>query len=192
MNKSKTWELTISYWPNAAKNNVRPIKSYSYAQTDDYTGYYRPIDFLFNDPPSRDDFGELVAITPWLRNQDFLPVLIANNWPIVSIYCKASQVDLKNETGQVVGQIEVRRQTVYHGHGYHACDVDIATRNKVVNRLPVNKRKAAQQLIFDQENWILEQVSMSETPDQHYVEYKIRCLLYQAGLLKTNPPTQTP
>ena len=63
----------------------------------------------------------------------------------------------------------------------------MATRDGIVNRLPKDKREDAKRLIRNRENYILEQVTTHGSLDQENVAYVIRCLLNEAGLLKTKP-----
>jgi len=190
MRKTETWELTISYWPNATENNVKPVHSRAFVEEDDYPGYYRPTSFDFSSPPSRQDFADLVAIIPYLHGQDFLLVLATNDWPMLSYGMKAASTELQDAQGRIIGKVEVCKQPLYHGGSYSPIGVDMATRDGIVNRLPKDKREDAKRLIRNRENYILEQVTTNGSLEQENVAYVIRCLLNEAGLLKTKPRKQ--
>ncbi len=187
MKKTETWELTISYWPNATVNNVKPVHSHAFVEEDDYPGYYKPTSFDFDYPPSRQDFADLVAITPYLHGQDFLLVLATNDWPMLGYGMKAASTELQDAQGRIVGKVEVCKQPLHHGGSYYPIGVDMKTRDGIVNRLPKDEREDAKRLIRNRENYILEQVTTNGSLDQENVAYVIRCLLNEAGLLKTKP-----
>ena len=112
MNKQDIWRLTVCFWPAAAEAGVAPCVATSYTQEGPQ--FYRPHDFDFTRPPSHEDFLAVVNQTPWMRGweQDLLPVIAKNNWPVVEPCHKAAHEELKTK-GKIVGELRIRRQTLY-------------------------------------------------------------------------------
>jgi len=190
MQRSTIWHLTLSYWQHAIDNNVKPInKSYHFLE-DPYPGYYTPRGYKFQKPPSRADFDSLVQLSPCMQIQDYLPVIAANDWPIIETGYKAASVDLLDDQKRVVGKLEVRRQDVFQNEGYQLPDIDCDMVNRIINRLPKGKRDKARVLILHRVNFIRERILCEVEgweANQENVAYVIRQLLHSEGLLKTKP-----
>lgn len=109
MKRHDYWTLTIHFWPAATEAGVQPVKANAY---EDGPQFYRPDAIDFDHPPSREEFLEVTQAIPWMGvwQDTLLPIVASNPWPMIDMAHKAAHVDLKNEQGQIVGQLEVRRQ----------------------------------------------------------------------------------
>ena len=77
MTKTIYWRLTIHFWPRAAEAGVRPVVSNGFEAGEQF---YRPRDIDFQNPPSREEFLEVVGQIPWMQAvwYDLLPILARN------------------------------------------------------------------------------------------------------------------
>ena len=120
------WELEVSFYVQAAEHGVRPVRSMGFGSvptdpTDPlYWAHYRPHSFYFRHPPSRESFWTLVSQTPWMHHfrDDYKPIVDANDWPMIDCCLKAAHVHLHDSQGRRVGEIQVRRRTIYLNRMY--------------------------------------------------------------------------
>ena len=120
MDITSDWKLTIHHWPRATDAGVRP-QLYTGFSLDECPALYRPTELVFSHPPSREDLLVVVARTPWMASwqETLLPVLAQNQWQIITAGYKGASVEFKDDSGRVVGRVEVWRQD-------HHCNVPYA------------------------------------------------------------------
>jgi hypothetical protein len=120
MNRQDLWELTIHDWLHCMEAGVKPVVMCSFL--DEGPQYYRPTSILFDNPPLRESFLRVVAMTPWMQvwEKDLLPVIAANPWPMIDYAHKAADVILRDTQGQEVGRLELKRREMFLNGRYHA------------------------------------------------------------------------
>ncbi|MGC4033266.1 MAG: hypothetical protein QM754_16340 [Tepidisphaeraceae bacterium] len=113
MTTTDDWRLTIGYWPRAAAEGLRPHAAVGFGNDD--PAEYRPHEFTFSNPPSREDFAAVVEQTPWMTTwqDDLLPLIARSQWPMISVGFKGASVDLTDADDRCVGRIEVWRRSRY-------------------------------------------------------------------------------
>lgn len=113
MQRDKYWRLTIEFWAHAVDAGVQPVKCHGFP-TEDHPGHYRSHTVDFNEPPTREDFLAVVAMTPWMQSwkDSLIPVMEKNDWPMIDYMHKGSSVTLMRD-GVEVGRLEVWRQHLY-------------------------------------------------------------------------------
>ncbi len=129
------------------------------------------------------DVRETQAI-PWMGVwQDTLLPIVANNpWPMIDFAHKAAHVNLKNEQGQIVGQLEVRRQERWGNAGY--CAPFITTDMiRSAAHLRNGKLAAAIEHVERHRHSIMERVTRTSW-NQATTDTEIRRVLVAGGFLK--------
>jgi hypothetical protein len=119
--ESVFWELEISFYLRAVEHGVEPVRSSGLGSVPFdpadplYWACYSPHTFAFKHPPSREAFWALASQTPWMHHfrQDYKAIVDAGDWPMIDCCLKSAHVYLRNSQGRQVGEIEVRRRTIY-------------------------------------------------------------------------------
>lgn len=175
------WRLTVAFWPEAVRAGVHPVKTCGYLEGPQY---YRPRDIDFHRPPSREEFLQVVRQTPWMRvwEQDLLPVIAGNDWPMIDPGHKASHVYLQDSSGRTVGQLDVTKQEFFQNTGYQVPMITVDDIELVCSNMRKENREAAHQLIRSKENQIQERLARSPSDP---VAVCLRDALREAGLLKS-------
>jgi hypothetical protein len=182
MKRHDYWQLTIHFWPAATEAGVQPVKANAF---EDGPQFYRPDSIDFDHPPSRDEFLEVTQAIPWMSvwQDTLLPVVASNPWPMIDMAHKAAHVDLKNEQGQIVGQLEVRRQERWANAGY--CAPFITTDMiRSAARLRNGKLAAAIEHVERHRHSLMERLAMQPGSSQATTDTEIRKLLVSGGFLK--------
>jgi hypothetical protein len=159
MTRKDIWTLTIKFGTN-----------------------YRPDEFHFTHPPSREDFQQVIAVTPYLSGLH----LSVYDWPMVDDLHKASHVDLPNG-----GSLYVRRHTVWCNECQYVPYIPHEILDKVINRLRKASRHDAHCRLIESENRIQERAVVSGDSSVARIEYEIRLVLFEAGFLKTKPKVKS-
>ena len=129
LEKKEVWKLTIHWYPKAVIAGVSPCPS-RFATIALETGdvgpcYYNPHEFIFSNPPTREDLLALIDSIPWMQatfrnNEPSLYRLLQdrqrNQFPVISVGYKAGDTRILSD-GKEVGRIEVRRETIYSNQG---------------------------------------------------------------------------
>ena len=181
MKRADYWQLTIHFWPAATEAGVRPIKAHGFEEGPQF---YRPDSIDFDHPPSRKEFLEVTQTIPWmgLWQDTLLPVVATNPWPMIDFAHKAAHVDLRNEQGQIVGRLEVRRQERWANACYNAPFITIDMIRSAA-RLRNGKMAAAVEYVESHRHSIMERVSQTDW-NERAVHGEIRKLLVVGGFLK--------
>jgi hypothetical protein len=115
MTRRDIWRLEVHFWPLALIANEEPYEVCGWIPKQQ-VGAYRAYAFLFDHPPSKEDFLAVCAVLPWTAvwEDTLLPLLDLkeNPWPQVAWVCKAAHTDLTKE-GRQIGRIEIDRQRIY-------------------------------------------------------------------------------
>ena len=188
------YSLTVKYWPKAAEQGVRPIECRGFS---DDQGHYSPTVIEFGNPPSRADFLQIVRQTPWMHvwEDALVPVIAANDWPMLDYAHKRSTVDLLDDQGRVCGELTVQKERFYQNQSVAVPMITCDVRDKVTCRLRTDKSDTDIHLLLTRaENRIQERMVNAGDLSDERMEYEIRLVLHDAGLLKTKPkePVLTP
>lgn len=133
MQRSNYWRLAVHEYADAVANGHHPVEVKSYVDTD-LPGRYRPHDFDFDHPPTREDFQTVLNQLPWTHRwqQTLVPLIAAAAWPIIGMGKKAATTYLLNEKGERVGELEVRKQDVWENNKYpDSINVSYSLRDKL-------------------------------------------------------------
>ncbi|NLS97540.1 MAG: hypothetical protein GXX96_35825 [Planctomycetaceae bacterium] len=182
MKRHDYWQLTVHFWPAATEAGVQPVKANGFEEGPQF---YRPDTIDFDHPPSRDEFLAVVQTIPWMSvwQDTLLPVVANNPWPMIDFAHKAAHIDLKNEQGQIVGQLEVRRQERWANAGY--CAPFITTDMiRSAARLHNGKMAAAIEHVELHRHRLMERLAMQPGSSQATTDTEIRKLLVVGGFLK--------
>ena len=121
LTRTEYWRLTIHYFPAAAKAGLCPVPYMWMGCGEDQPQFYQPRDIDFTYAPKREDFLAVVASVPWMRTsweKELLPLIAANQWPLVCEGHKSASVYLKLD-GKTVGRLEVDREYRYENRPYY-------------------------------------------------------------------------
>ena len=175
------WQLTIHFWPAATEAGVQPVKANGFEEGPQF---YRPDTIDFDHPPSREEFSEVTQAIPWMGvwQDTLLPVVASYPWPMLDFAHKAAHVDLKNEQGQIVGKLEVRRQERWGNAGYNAPFITTDMVRSAA-RLRNGKMAAAIEYVERHRHSIMERVTQTGW-NQTTTDTEIRKLLVSGGFLK--------
>lgn len=190
MHRADDYRLTIHYWPRAAEAGVRPERCTGFS-FDESPALYRPNELDFTYPPSRDDLLAVVGQTPWMDGWRVtrLPVIEANQWPMISPGMKGATVDLKDGNGRVVGSVEVWRKTRYSNARYFVPffgtypGSDVA---KFLSRRVRSKvtREQAREHVEAHRYLILERVACCADPAPTQLLDEVERVLVEGGFIK--------
>ena len=184
MRKQDYWRLTVSFWPRAAAARVEPTVMVGFPHDHDTNrAYYRPHDIDFDHPPSRADFLEVVQQRPWMSvwQEDLLPLIERNDWPMIDYAHKGANVDLMDE-GRKVGELKVLRQECFMNTPYQTPFIGLDNINHALRG--VRDREAAKQVIRARENRIQEMVTNGGEVTEDALVRAIHAVLHEAGLRK--------
>lgn len=119
--KLKTcYTLTVHFYPDAVKYNVKPTQ-HSYHGDP---ALYQSRQFIFDHPPTPDDFRELVEMLPWAKSawkKKLIPLLEFNNWPYVLFAKTGNKTDIyMNDHGVIkkVGHLVIQKEDIYGNEEY--------------------------------------------------------------------------
>ena len=121
LTRADYWRLTIHHFPAAAKAGVCPVPYMWMGCGEGQPQFYQPRDIDFTHAPKREDFLAVVAGVPWMQTsweKELLPLIAANQWPLVCEGHKSNSVDLKLD-GRTVGRLEVCREQRYENRPYY-------------------------------------------------------------------------
>lgn len=184
MRQSDYWRLTLSHWPKAVEAGVRPCLP------PKLSNYYKPTDIDFAHPPTRADFLQVCRQTPWMstfESSGLLEIIEKNNWPMIDTAHKGSTVELFNEQDLVCGELRVWRHSAFQNKRYQVPMITVATWDKIVNRLPADKRDGTNIIRCRVENMIQERMLLADDISEDRMKYEIRLVLHEQGYLKTKP-----
>lgn len=146
LNRSDRYTLTIATWLRAVEAGVRQEPAPYFLA--DGPQYYRPHDWLFANPPTREDWWELCRITPWMScYEEHRDLIDSNPWPLVLPGFKAASVDLKDSQGRHVGEIHVDRESCYQNKPFYVPFFGVHTREAIL-------RGVRGQLRAQMEEWL--------------------------------------
>jgi len=180
------WELELHLFKHAVDHGVRPITAVgigSWPKEPDptYFCYYQPRLFLFQNRPSRADFWQLVAQTPWMDGieKEYKAIIDANEWPMVASHKVSSSIRLRDGQGREVGTIHVRRQSVYQNKSYHVCSIFNDEIVAVCGQQPNDATKA----VDAAENKLMERLAALDHPiGSNDIRDAIRGYLAEIGI----------
>ena len=189
LKRTDFWRLTISHWGVLPADTYPvPILRFTFRDEQQRPGMHVPYDLDFTHPPSRADLKSVVAQTPWMQcwnESGLLALLDHNDWPMIQVCHKASSVELIDEQGNRVGQLQVHLEFRYENSPYLTPSVSCRLIDRMVNRLPATVREQARTLLRNSENLISERcVSVGDTSELQ-VAIELRRLLKEAGLRKS-------
>lgn len=196
MTRYNFWILTVSFWPEAAEADVRPLVSLSFC--DEGPAFYCPREIHFQNPPSRQEFLEVVKTTPWMAhfwNDTLLPVIAANDWPMIDFMHDGSHVDLKDAKGQVVGQLDVSKHDLFASGGYQTAAVYSNEVDRALRGLQGDQLVKAKELLRKSENWLREQYATFGSGEVLGPEKRVelmKAILVKHGLKKPRKHDKTP
>jgi hypothetical protein len=160
-----------------------------YTLTIHRPGCESPSEFHFAKPPSRADFLTLCRHLPWtVVWTDTIIRYVAENhtaWPMVDFAHKAASCDLTDESGNVVGRINVSRDTLYQGDSYCRSSIFISVDDEhaVTSRLPKAKREEAGMALMRGANRAKEMLSLMDNPTADDRRAALRSVLVEAGII---------
>ena len=90
------WELELHLYKHAVDHGVKPVTavgigSWPKNESDPtYWCFYQPRTVLFENPPSRADFWQMVASTPWMQGIDteYRAIIDRGDWPMIDFSIK--------------------------------------------------------------------------------------------------------
>ena len=152
------WKFTVHDYIHAVQvKGEKPVVSTSYA---DDRGNYRPHEFLFDNPPRREQFLTVVGMTHWAYRawkDDLLPLIAKHPWPVVGMGKKAASVRLYDEQGREVAELRVGKEDIWENYPvYQEVYVPIHLRNRLTQGYKGEAREEVRQHIDGQELRILE------------------------------------
>lgn len=170
------WRLTVAYWPDAAEAGVHPVIGRFGDLIDQKCppNLYHPSEIDFRTPPTRADFLQVVRQVIWMHvwEQELLPIIAANHWPMMQFGHDGSSVDLmaphREKQGKellCVGRLSVNLYHFYLNNSPRS-EMLYDEGQAVIKRFRKEKRHAADALLMQHENWILEQARLQgDTPE---------------------------
>jgi hypothetical protein len=178
------WELEVGWWPAVVDAGLKPVRIQYYGESDP-PGAYMPREFVFDYPPSREDFLAVMLRLPWMQgtfgSERFLKALEASDWPMIDSLHKSSSSDLL-EGDKVVGSLRVSRGCVWQNRQIHVPYVPQDCVHRVVHRLPKDIRESADYQAMLGENWMREQAVLRGL--DHIGEDLVRECLEVRGVVK--------
>jgi hypothetical protein len=181
MTKTTYWRLTVSFWPNAAATGLQPVISHGFEEGEQF---YRPRNIDFEQPPSREEFVEIVMRVPWMQAawNKLLPILAHNQWPMIDNCHKAATVDLQDEGGRCVGRLEVCREERWLNQGYVAPFISTEACRAVTRRL--RRPSEAAKYLDGNRYGLMERVAKIPHWTEETVIAEMRAMLVKGGFLK--------
>lgn len=189
MQRTTYWRLTISFFQRAIEAGMQPrqVTDFPFGESP---ACYRPHTIDFRNPPSRQDFLDVVRQTPWMSvwEADLLPVVACNEWPMIDPAHKGATVELKDEKGRIVGRLEVWREERFDNPGYAVPILLTAEIRKFLNRRIRDKAKRAEALTYvtDRRNVLLERIAQQTDQSDMQLLDEVERLLVEAGMLGKN------
>lgn len=188
------WSLTIHYYPNAVKAGVKPIStSFGEFLEDDgkNPALYRPYEFYFESPPTRNEFLEVVRLTPWASHawsNTLVPVIAINPWPMLDWLNKSSSQNLIDSNNLLVGRINIHREEVHVNTGMNR---DFCITSSMYSAITQKYGTGASNLLFENKNLVLEraQIQWENFEGEHDTILRdvINDFFYEKGIRKTKP-----
>lgn len=190
---TEIWSLCVCWWEEAVKAGVQPVQVASLGFDPDWKPeYWTPREFLFDRPPSRQDFLDYCKGLFWTYtwDSDVFPAVARSAWPMVDWMHKASHSDLLDAEGRIVGGLRVNHEEVFcGGTGYDRTIVAIPFKieESITNRLSRENRLPASVVIMKAENRIKESISGIEGEKERNdtIRAGIKKALFDAGLRKS-------
>ena len=181
MTKTTYWRLTIHFWLHAVEAGVKPVISHGFEGGEQF---YRPRDMDFQNPPSREEFTEIVMRVPWMQAawSRLLPLLPQNSWPMLDTMHKAATVDLQDEEGRCVGRLEVCREERWMNQGYTAPCITTDTCRAVTRHL--RRRSEAAEYLNTNRHALMERVAKMPCWTEETVLAAMRAMLVEGKFLK--------
>jgi hypothetical protein len=181
MTKTTYWRLTVSFWPHAAEAGVQPVVSHGFESGEQF---YRSRCIDFENPPSREEFVEIVNRVPWMQAawHGLLPVLGKNPWPMIDNLHKAATVDLKDDEGRCVGRLEVCREERWLNQGYVAPCITTEACRAVTRHL--RRRTEAAEYLDTNRHALMERVAKIPHWTEEMVLAEMRAMLVEGGFFK--------
>jgi len=177
------WQLEVSFWLSAVEAGVKPVLARSY-RSDPASYVPHTVDFQY--PPSREDFLQVVSQIPWMHvwQDNLLPIIAKHDWPMIDFAHKAASVELKTDTGVLVGRLDVCRQEFFRNQPYSTLMVTATDLDQVVNRLPKEKRSDAFALLRSRDHHMQERLSkLGRPPEDADLKQAIRAVLIEGGFI---------
>jgi len=183
----EVWMLKLSYW-GLLPEGVRPFRRTSFL-AEDKPGAYEPRFFSFRHKPTRSDLATVLKRTYWMNGGAFdaeLDAINRSEFPLVTETCKAARVDLKDESSNVVGRIEVDREVMYENRYRVIPYIGHDDIKQVLRYVPKVKREAAVKLIDGHHRRLVERVLDEHETRQALVSEHLVCdsVIVQACLRK--------
>lgn len=181
MTKTNYWRLTIHFWPRAATAGVQPAIAHGFESGEQF---YCPRTIDFENPPSREEFLEIVNRVPWMQAawNRLLPILPRNPWPMIDNLHKSASVDLNDEDGRCVGRLEVCREERWMNGGYVAPFISTEA-CRVVSR-HLRRRSEAAAYLDANRCVLMERVAKIANWTEEMVLAEMRTMLIEGGFLK--------
>ncbi len=188
MQRDFYWELVVHFWGNLPlKGNKVPTPVSRFYEGGE--NEYRPVSIQFENPPSREDFLEVVNCTLWMRyiwsevpsDGSLVEIAKANPWPRVEEGYKSASVDLFVE-GRSVGRLTIDRQLIWVNDYHQVPYVDYDYIRQVTNRC--KEKEQAYNFMLQNRQLLLERLSSFPNASEKLVKQEIRKILVEKGLLK--------
>lgn len=181
MFKTTYWRLTVHFWPRAVEAGIRPVVSRGFESGEQF---YRPRDLDFQNPPSREEFLEIVGRVPWMQTawHDLLPILAMNPWPMIDNCHKAATVDLQDTEGRCVGRLEVCREDRWMNQGYVAPFISTEACRAVTRHL--RRRDEADEYLDTNRYALMERIAKMPHWTETIMLAEMRAMLIEGGFLK--------
>jgi hypothetical protein len=183
MTQKEFFCLTIALWPHAVKASVSPVKTDGFESGPQF---YREHEFCFAHPPTRQDFWQLCAQTPWMSVfQENRKALIDDNpWPLVGPGKKARDVDVRDSQGHIVGRLSVRKRSCCLNSCPNIPQIGVDVWDRCVRGLKGELQHNARLWVMTNEHQIQEAAMAENKPITRQLLVKIgKRLLRQAGEL---------
>lgn len=192
LTRTEYWRLTIHYFPAAAKAGLCPVPYMWMGWGEDQPQFYQPRDIEFTYAPKREDFLAVVASVPWMRTsweKELLPLIAANQWPLVCEGHKSESVDLKLD-GKTVARLDVCREYRYENRPYYLPILqtypggDVA--QFIARHVKGEERRAdATKYVEDYRNRIYERlINLNATPSNSQLMQEVGRMLAQGNFCK--------
>ena len=124
------WKLTLHWYPKAAEAGKSPVANPTFHDSEQdwekHPEWYVPKAFLFQNPPTREDFTNLYNKTPWMQTvhcacREVMENVVNNPlmpWPIMESYGKKGSVAHIYKDDKKIGHIEVWREEMTENPAY--------------------------------------------------------------------------
>ena len=180
------YELELCNWSRAA-NKQNPYAS----KGDDWDSHT----FLFDEPPSRDNFRWLVSNLPWLATAvaDIMPAIDASAWPVLVSQYKTTSTAIIDGDGDCIGGLIVRRNLIFSNRPSVLYTDPVTYLEQVVRRYRGEAKRRAVAFLQTENNkarWrelVATYGNIDYTSICEISMFVANSMLYDAGIRKSQP-----